>query len=93
MMKMIQILPSYQSDQALGVGVLPWALKRCQHLAMPIDFRRLAINAIPIADQITRYFAIGESLDNLLCNPKLRLGVRSNCGGAPRVCDAPEPGI
>jgi hypothetical protein len=71
--KMIQTLPSYRSDQALGVSALPGALRRCQHLRNPHRLQTLpylgSINAIPIADQIARCFTIGESLDNLLCNP------------------------
>jgi len=64
--EMIQTLPTYRSDQSLGVSVLPGALRRCQHLR---DTHRLqtlpyldSINAIPIANQITRCFAIGECL-------------------------------
>ena len=71
--EMIQTLSSYRSDQSLGVGVLPGTLRRCQHFRNTHRLQTLpyfgSINAIPIADQITRCFAIGESLDNPLCNP------------------------
>src|SRR4026208_1853098 len=32
----------------------------------------ISVNAIPVSDQISRYFAISECLDHLLCNPSGR---------------------
>ena len=71
--EMVQTFPAYGSDQALHVGILPGALRRReyllnpQRLQPPTDF--ISVSAIPIPDQIARHFAVGERLDDLLCNP------------------------
>lgn len=71
--EVIQTLRLYRSDQSPGIGVLPGTLRCGKHL---FDTQRLqspryliAINTIAIPDQISRCFAVSESLDKLLCNP------------------------
>src|SRR2546427_4833575 len=69
----VQTLPSYRSDQPLGVGILPRALRCREDL---LDAQRLqptadciSIDAIPVPNQVSWRFVVRESLDNLLCNP------------------------
>jgi len=33
--EVVQAFPSYGSDQALGISILPGTLRRCQHLPNP----------------------------------------------------------
>jgi hypothetical protein len=71
--EVVQAFPSYGSDQALGISILPGTLRGREHLRNAHRLQTppylIPINGIPIPDQIMRSFTIGESLDNLLCNP------------------------
>ena len=71
--QVVQTFPADGSDQALHVGILPWASRGRQDLAnrhgsdsLPEDF---AIDAIAIMEQVTLGRVPREGLSNLLCRP------------------------
>ena len=70
---MVQTLSPNRADQAFGVRILPGALRRSQDFLHPerrdphTNF--VAVDAVPIANQVSGRLSIGESLNDLLSRP------------------------
>jgi len=71
--EVVQALSSNRADQSLDIWILPWTVRRGQ------DFRHaqrrdsqtdvVAVNAVPIPDEIWGWVSIGEGLYDLLRGP------------------------
>ena len=67
--EVVQALSSNRADQSLDIWILPWTVRRGQ------DFRHaqrrnsqtdvVAVNAVPIPDEIRGWVSIGEGLYDL----------------------------
>ena len=72
----IQTLPTDRPHKPLHRRGLPRRTKRDQHLPDAHVFdslaKRLAVDRIPVADQVLRHFIPRERLDELLRGPLLR---------------------
>ena len=71
--EMVQAVSSYRADQAFGIRILLGTTGRGEQF---LDAQRgdpltdvIAVDGIPIANQIFRYIPIGKSLDDLLGRP------------------------
>ena len=70
---MVQALSSNRADQSLHIWILPWTVRRredslhSQRRDSQTDV--MAVNAVPISDEIWGWVSIGEGLYDLLRGP------------------------
>src|SRR4029434_1102625 len=74
--EMVQAISPNRADQALDVRILPRALRRCEDF-LHVQRRNpqsnlVAVDSIPIANDIRRRIPLGKSLDDLLGGPGCR---------------------
>ena len=89
--EVVQTLPADRGDQPFGVWILPRVAGRCEDF---FDLERsdtrpnvVAINAVPIPQQIARSFVFGEGLDNLLeVQAGVEWSVTLKCSTSRRLC-------
>jgi hypothetical protein len=73
--EMVQAISPYRADQALDVRILPRALRRCEdflHLQRRDPQTNIvAVDSIPIANDVSWRIPLGKSFDDLLGRSRL----------------------
>src|SRR6476659_3059784 len=70
---MIEAFASDRADQSFGIAVLPWRSRRCRSIANAhrsnAARKRLAIDAVPITNQVSRRWVPAAGLRDLASDP------------------------